>query len=317
VTVNLLHQWWLDIIHLPYREILAAAPDVLVVAMLVYYVLMLAKGTRAWQVLWGLLAFAAIYGISNWLNLLTLSFILEKIFFLGPVALVILFLPEVRHALEEVGRLGFWGRGFVSIGNEDMSDLVGHLVRAASVLASRRTGALIVIERETGLSDIIETGTPLNAAVTVELLGTIFYSGSPLHDGAVILRGSRIAAAGCTLPLSDSPHIETTIHTRHKAALGISEVSDAAIIVVSEETGIISLAYEGNLVRGLRDEALQQRLMEILQGKVRLSLRRRLLSAASPVTSALPSQPAEKAPPAEPKQRRPRTFYGLPRSSKD
>jgi len=174
-----------------------------------------------------------------------------------------------------------------------------------------------VIERETGLSDIIETGTPLNAAVTVELLGTIFYSGSPLHDGAVILRGSRIAAAGCTLPLSDSPHIETTIHTRHKAALGISEVSDAAIIVVSEETGIISLAYEGNLVRGLRDEALQQRLMEILQGKVRLSLRRRLLSAASPVTSALPSQPAEKAPPAEPKQRRPRTFYGLPRSSKD
>jgi len=288
-----------------------------VVAVLVYYVIMLAKGTRAWQVLWGLLAFAAIYAISNWLNLLTLSFILEKIFFLGPVALVILFLPEVRHALEEVGRLGFWGRGFVNIGNEDMSDLVGHLVRAATVLSSRRTGALIVIERETGLTDIIETGTPLNAAVTVELLGTIFYSGSPLHDGAVIVRGSRIAAAGCTLPLSDSPHIETTIHTRHKAALGISEVSDAAIIVVSEETGIISLAFEGNLVRGLRDEALQQRLMEILQGKVRLSLRRRLLAKESVGTVPTTPPPVESTPPAEPKQRRPRTFYGITRSSKD
>jgi diadenylate cyclase len=317
VHVISVHQWWLNFIHLPYKQILAAAPDVLVVAYLVYYVIMLAKGTRAWQVLWGLLAFAAIYAISNWLNLLTLSFILEKIFFLGPVALVILFLPEVRHALEEVGRLGFWGRGFVSIGNEDMSDLVGHLVRAATVLSSRRTGALIVIERETGLSDIIETGTPLNAAVTVELLGTIFYSGSPLHDGAVIVRGNRIAAAGCTLPLSDSPHIETTIHTRHKAALGISEVSDAAIIVVSEETGIISLAFEGNLVRGLRDESLQQRLMEIIQGKVRLSLRRRLLAAGRGGSQGAAAVSTEKNESQEPKQRRPRTFYGLPRSSKD
>ncbi len=317
MTAISLHQWWLYFIHLPFREFLSASPDVLVVAFLVYYIIMLAKGTRAWQVLWGLLAFSLIYMVSNWLNLLSLHWILEQMFYLGPVALVILFLPEVRHALEEVGRLGFWGRGFGNIGNEDMTDLVGQLVRAASVLSSRRTGALIVIERETGLSDIIDTGTPLNAAVTVELLGTIFYSGSPLHDGAVIIRGNRIAAAGCTLPLSDSPHIETTIHTRHKAALGISEVSDAAIIVVSEETSIISLAFEGNLVRGLRDEALQQRLMEILQGKVRLSLRRRLLAAGGVVSTAPAAGTSEKPSPPEPKPRRPRTFYGLPRSSKD
>jgi diadenylate cyclase len=308
----------LYIVHLPFKEFLTASPDVLVVSFLVYHVIMLAKGTRAWQVLWGLLAFAVIYAISNWLNLLSLHWVLEQMFYLGPVALVILFLPEVRHALEEVGRLGFWGRGFVSIGSEDMTDLVVHLVRAASVLSSRRTGALIVIERETGLSDIIDTGTPLNAGVTVELLGTIFYSGSPLHDGAVVVRGNRIAAAGCTLPLSDSPHIETTIHTRHKAALGISEISDAAIIVVSEETGIVSLAFEGNLVRGLRDEALQQRLMEILQGKVRLSLRRRLLAAGGTVSAASPNPSAEKGEGAtEPKPRRSRSFYGLTRSSKD
>jgi diadenylate cyclase len=320
VTVLSLHIWWINFIHtfpIYCKEFLSASPDVLVVAYLVYYVIMLAKGTRAWQVLWGLLAFAAFWGISNWLNLMTLSFILEKIFFLGPVALVILFLPEVRHALEEVGRLGFWGRGFVSIGNEDVSDLVAQLVRTATVLSSRRTGALIVIERETGLADIIETGTSLNAAVTVELLGTIFYSGSPLHDGAVIIRGDRIAAAGCILPLSDSPYIETTIHTRHKAALGISEVSDAAIIVVSEETGIISLAYEGNLVRGLREEALQQRLMEIIQGKVRLSLRRRLLAAGGNVANVPAAPVVDKPADVEPKQRRSRTFYGLPRSSKD
>jgi diadenylate cyclase len=322
VTEATLHQWWLLFIP-QLLDFLKAAPDVLVVAFLIYYVIMLAKGTRAWQVLWGLLAFAVIFGLSAMWNLETLNWILKQMFALSPVALVILFLPEVRHALEEVGRLGFWGRGFVSIGNEDMSDLVGHLVRAASVLSSRRTGALIVIERETGLSDIIETGTPLNATVTVELLGTIFYSGSPLHDGAAIVRGNRIVAAGCTLPLSDSPHIETTIHTRHKAALGISEVSDAAIIVVSEESSIISLAYEGNLVRGLRDEALQQRLMEILQGKIRLSLRRRLLAAGagSPPTNTNSSTatPEQKKPiqnkPEEPKLRRP--FYGLPRSSKD
>jgi diadenylate cyclase len=313
-----LHDWWLYFIHLPFEQFLRAAPDVLVVAFLVYYVIMLAKGTRAWQVLWGLLAFAVIFGISSWLNLLTLNWILKQMFLLGPVALVILFLPEVRHALEEVGRLGFWGKGFVSIGNEDMSDLVSHLVRAASVLSSRRTGALIVIERETGLSDIIETGTPLNAIVTVELLGTLFYSGSPLHDGAVIIRGNRIVAAGCTLPLSDSPHIETTIHTRHKAALGISEVSDAAIIVVSEETSIISLAFEGNLVRGLRDEALQQRLMEILQGKVRLSLRRRLLAAGGTVSgTGVKSPQQEPKRQAEQKPKRQRTFYGKPRDIKD
>lgn len=270
-----------DFFHsIPTADLPQASIDVLVVSFLIYHLMMLAKGTRAWQVLIGLFVFVLVLLISQWLNLETLNWLLKQMFLLGPVAIVILFFPELRHALEEVGRLGFWGRGFVGLAQEDVTDLVSEMVHAAGLMANRRTGALIVIERETGLVDIIETGTELNAKVTSELLGTIFYAGSPLHDGAVIVRGGRVAAAGCTLPLSDSPHIGTTVHTRHKAALGISEQSDAAVIVVSEETGIISLAFEGNLVRGLRDEALEQRLIQILRGKERPSLRRRMSSAA-------------------------------------
>lgn len=264
-------------------DIAQASLDILVVSFLVYQLMMLAKGTRAWQVLIGLFVFVCVLLFSQWANLATLNWLLKQMFLLGPVAIVILFFPELRHALEEVGRLGFWGKGFIGLAQEDVSDLVNEIVHAAGLLANRRAGALIVIERETGLADIIETGTELNATVTSELLGTIFYPGSPLHDGAVIVRGNRVAAAGCTLPLSDSPHIGTTIHTRHKAALGISEQSDAAVVVVSEETGIISLAVEGNLVRGLRDEALEQRLMQVLRGDEKLSIRRRMSSAAGRV----------------------------------
>lgn len=279
-----LHHWYGVLRTFSVWECVQWALDVLIVSALVYYLLMLAKGTRAWQVLWGLVVFVFILLLSQWLGLQTLNWIIRQMFFLSPLAIVILFLPELRHALEELGRFGFWGRGFVGLASEDVSDLVGEIVRAASILSNRRAGALIVIERETGLVDIIETGTALNAVVSAELLGTIFYPGSPLHDGAVIIRGSRIAAAGCTLPLSDSPHVGTTIHTRHKAALGISEQSDATVVVVSEETGIISVAFNGKLVRGLRDEALEQRLVQVLRGKdvrgkERPSLRRRLSGA--------------------------------------
>jgi diadenylate cyclase len=294
VNTQLLQQIAAHFRNISIGDLPQASLDVLVVSFLIYHLMMLAKGTRAWQVLIGLTVFVAILFISQWLNLETLNWILKQMFFLGPVAIVILFLPELRHALEEVGRLGFWGRGFIGLAQEEVSDLVGEIVRAATILSNRKMGALIVIERETGLADIIETGTEMHALVTMELLGTIFYPGSPLHDGAVVVRGNRIAAAGCTLPLSVSPHIGTTIHTRHKAALGISEQSDAAVVVVSEETGIVSLAFEGNLVRGLRDEALNQRLTQILRGKERPSLRRRMSSAGGRVVTEQP-QPATPA----------------------
>jgi diadenylate cyclase len=204
-----------------------SAIDVLIVAYLIYQLMMLAKPTRAWQILLGLLIMGLVYILSKYAQLETLNWLLSQMFLLSPVAVLILFAPEARHALEEVGRIGFWRTNFVALTTKDISDLVSEIVRAVSVLSSRRTGALVVIEREVGLADVIETGTPLNAEVTAELLGTLFHPGSPLHDGAVVIRRGRIAAAGCTLPLTDSPNVGANVHTRHKAAIGITELSDA------------------------------------------------------------------------------------------
>ncbi|MGO8672895.1 MAG: diadenylate cyclase CdaA [Capsulimonadaceae bacterium] len=252
-----------------------ATVDISVVAYAIYKFMVLAKGTRAWQIISGLLVFLVILALSHWAQLITLEWLLQQMFLLGPVAIVILFYPELRHALEEVGRLGFWGRNFAIIDKEDVTLVVGELVRAANSLSDKKIGALIVLERETGLTDIIETGTTVNAEVSSELLGTLFYPGSPLHDGAVIIRRDRVVAAGCTLPLSESREIGTMVHTRHKAALGMSEQSDALVIVVSEERGIVSVAFGGKMVSGLRDDALRDRLMQSYMGKERTTVKRR------------------------------------------
>lgn len=247
---------------------LRTGADILIVAYLIYRLMMLAKGTRAWQIIWGLGVFAIIFALSSWAQLHALNWILRQLFQVGAVALVILFLPELRHALEDLGRLGFWGKGYTGLDKQDLAAIVGELVRAAGNLSDKRIGALIVLERETGLTDVIDTGTLINALVSAELLGTIFYPGCPLHDGAAIVRRDRVVAAGCTLPLTDNP-IGIPVHTRHKAALGMSERSDAVILVVSEETGIISLASEGKMERGLRDDRLRDRLMQAFTGRER------------------------------------------------
>lgn len=239
--------------------------DVLAVAWLIYRLLLLAKGTRAWQIIAGLMFFFSAVVISDWLHFYALNWLLRQAFPLGPVAIVILFLPELRHALEEFGRPGFWGTSLGLTAKEDMGDMIDAVVSAVVTMSVKRVGALIVFERETGLADIVSTGTHINATVTSDLLGTIFYKGTPLHDGALIIRGDRLVAAGCTLPLTDSPRVDATVHTRHKAALGMSEASDSVVVVVSEETGTISIAVEGKLIRGLRDDTLRERLMSLLQ----------------------------------------------------
>lgn len=254
-------QVWAALHGLDYRVVI----DILAVAWLIYRLLLLAKGTRAWQVTAGLAIFFLAVYISDRFQLYSLNWLLRQAFPLGPVAIVILFLPELRHTLEEFGRPGFWGRSLGLVAKEEMRGMVDGVVTAVSTLSVKRIGALIVFEREVGLEDIIATGTPMNATVTSELIGTIFYKGTPLHDGAVIIREDRIVAAGCTLPLTASPKVDATVHTRHKAALGISEESDAIVVVVSEETGTISLALEGKLIRGLRDDTLQERLYALLQ----------------------------------------------------
>jgi diadenylate cyclase len=242
---------------------LVAAVDIALVAYLIYRLILLARPTRAWQILIGLLVFFGILYLSKQLGFMTLHWVLRQITPLGPVAIVILLYPELRHLLEELGRFGFWGAPLhVGSRREDMTATIEEVVRAAALLSPRKTGALIVLERETGLADITSSGIALDAEVSTELLATLFHAGTPLHDGAVIVRGGRIVAAGCTLPLSDAPNIATNVHTRHRAALGVSEQSDAAVVVVSEETGTISLAMGGKLIRGLKDDTLRRRLNE-------------------------------------------------------
>ncbi len=239
--------------------------DVLLVAAIFYSLVMLAKGTRAWQIMWGLIVFGFIYFLSDLLYLRTLNWLLRQIVPLAPVALVILFYPELRYALEEVGRVQFWRSRLRLLPKEDINHLIHELVRAMVDLSARKVGALVVIEREEGLDDIIVSGTRLDAEVTAELLKTIFHNGSALHDGAVMIRGDRALAASCLLPLTDSPTVSSAIHTRHRAAIGVTERSDALALVVSEETGSISLSYEGKLVRGLKEDTLRQRLVAALQ----------------------------------------------------
>ncbi len=251
--------------------------DILIVAYLIYRLMMLAKGTRAWQIITGLVVFVGMLLFSTWARLSALSWLLQQILPLGPVAIVILFYPELRHALEEVGRLGFWGRGFTGLDRENLSSMVGEIVLAAESLSDKKIGALLVLEREANLGYIIDNGTLINAEVNHDLLCTLFYPGSPLHDGAVVIRRDRVVAAGGTLPLSEVREVQgMQVHTRHKAALGISEQSDALVVVVSEETGIISLAFEGKMARGLRDDGrLRDLLIREYTGHVRPSVRRR------------------------------------------
>jgi len=262
--VHFLPVWINKLSQAGWVSVVTTVIDIVLVTVVIYWLMMLAKRTRAWQIMWGLVIFFAAVFITNQLNLTTVNWLLQKFVPLGPVAIVLLFYPELRHILEEIGRVAGWGRGFSLLQKEDIRTIVGEIAAAASRMSAHRIGGLIVLEREIALDDIAATGTRLQAAVSCQLLVTIFHPGSALHDGAVIIRGSRIIAAGCTLPLSDSLHVGAMVHTRHKAAIGVSEVSDAAVVVVSEETGTVSLALEGKLHSGMTEETLTKRLLTLL-----------------------------------------------------
>ena len=224
---------------------------------------MLSKRTRTWKIISGLFIYLLLILATERLQLHTFNYLLRSFLPLGPVAIVLLFYPELRHSLEYLGQAAGWGTRFALMEKEDVTTLIPVVVRSACKMSERQIGALIVIEREDSLEDIAATGTRLDAAVSEELIASIFNPGGPLHDGAILVRGTRVIAAGCTLPLSESTHVGRMIHTRHKAALGVAEESDAAVVVVSEETGTISLALEGKLHRGLNEETLTQWLKSI------------------------------------------------------
>jgi len=210
---------------------------------------MLVRGTRGWRILLGLLVFAAALTLSDVLNLVTLHWILEKATMLGPVALVILFLPELRQTLEGLTKFSLMPERVVEAGHEKTLDrtAVEEIVGAVTEMARDRIGAILVIETGAHMDEIAANGVPLNAKISSSLLGSIFYGQNPLHDGAVIIRGDSILAAACRLPLSESARIDKTLHMRHRAAIGVTEQNDAVSIVVSEERGTISVVQEGKL----------------------------------------------------------------------
>jgi len=261
--LDFISAWQRDLAGAGWTVWLSTALDILLVAAVIYWLIMLSKRTRAWQIIWGILFFLLLVFLTDRLQLQTLNYLLGKFLLLGPVAIVILFYPELRHALENMGRIAEWGGELTGPAREQMSTVVQVVVRAACGMSQRQVGALIVIERENSLDDIAATGTKLDAQVSEELIGSIFNPGGPLHDGGVIIKGTRIIAAGCTLPLSESAHVGTMIHTRHKAALGVAEESDAAVVVVSEETGTISLALDGKLYRELDEAGLTEWLKSV------------------------------------------------------
>ena len=238
------------------------AIDIIIVTFVVYYLLKLILETRAQQIIKGILVLVAATFVSDVLELHTLNWMCKGALTLGAVAVLIVLQPELRRALEFMGR----GRIVSGIGSGDKESskrVVQAITNAVEKFSSDKTGALIVFERQTVLEDYAETGTVLDAFITQQLLGNIFYEGAPLHDGAIIISGTKVYAAGCVLPLSSSQNISKELGTRHRAGLGITEISDAVALIVSEETGIISMAEDGKLERFLDSRTVEKRLLDI------------------------------------------------------
>ncbi|MBJ6361139.1 diadenylate cyclase CdaA [Paenibacillus sp. GCM10012307] len=240
--------------------------DIGLVSFIIYKLFLLVRGTRAVQLLKGIFVLAAAWAISTWFNLYTLKWLMSQMFTFGIITVVlILFQPEVRRALEQLGRGKLFGRS--NGADPQINEQINQLIQSLNYLSERKIGALIVFERQTGLNEYIESGIRMESNISSELLINLFIPNTPLHDGAVIIRGSQIMAAACYLPLSENPFISKELGTRHRAAIGISEVCDAISVVVSEETGQISLAVGGMVVRGIKQESLISKLFEELSPK--------------------------------------------------
>jgi len=243
---------WIDVI------------DITILAVVIYWLLKLTSKTRAMQVLKGLGVILLATWVTDFLGLVGITWLLNYVLTAGALLIVIIFQPELRRALAKIGRGRF---ELVSSQSTYAQENVNRILHAVLSLSKKRIGALIVFERKTGLKDVIESGTRISAEISSELIENLFFVNSPLHDGAVIIREDRIEAAGCFLPLSDNKQIGQELGTRHRAALGVSEVSDSMTLVVSEETGVISVAQDGSLIRYLDSKALKDLLEEVFMIK--------------------------------------------------
>lgn len=236
------------------------AVDILVVAIVVYNLLLLIRGTRAVQMLLGIVFVGIVYYLARIIELPTLQRMLESLLIVLPFAIIVLFQQEMRRALASFGRNPLWGL----TKQQKVVASFGDIVLAATTLSSRRIGALIVIERLQGLRTYVENGIPLDASLSYDLLINVFTPDTPLHDGAVIVQDDRIAAAACFLPLTPNPELSKELGTRHRAALGITEETDAVAVIVSEESGTISVCFDGEMFRDLDGKSLRNALYKYL-----------------------------------------------------
>lgn len=237
--------------------------DILIVTYVFYKILCFIRETRAEQLIKGLLILGVALFASYVLDLYTLNWIMEKTMTIGAFALIVVFQPELRRGLEYIGRSKLVKKQFLQLDKERAKRITANMSRAIDFFSNNKVGALIIIEREISLNDIIETGTVLQAEISTELLGNIFYEGAPLHDGAAIIREDKIEAAGCVLPLTQNKSLSTDLGTRHRAGIGITENSDAIALIVSEESGIISMAVDGKLSRFLDIKTVEKTLLNL------------------------------------------------------
>lgn len=246
--------------------------DIVLVAFILYFIYKSIRDTRAISLLKGLVVLAIVSALSRYFDLHVVNWMIQQSLTIIMVALPVVFQPELRRGLERLGRGGFFMKT-VELPEQELNYVIEEVIRTARNLSRDKTGALIVFEREVGLAEIIDTGVPIDGKVTRELLENIFVVNTPLHDGAVVIRGTRIMAAGCLLPLTSKRDLSTELGTRHRAAIGLSEQTDAVILVVSEETGKISYTYGGHIYRHLEERQLQDVLATFL-GKPKTGISR-------------------------------------------
>lgn len=266
------------------------ALDVLIVAFLIYQLLLFIRGTHAVQMALGAMVLVLVYWVSSLLDLETVNWILRTFLPYVVFGIIVVFQAEIRKALAHLGKTPLLG----AFQSEKTEGVIDEVVLAATTLASNKTGAIVVIEREIGLRSYIETGIALDAIVTYDLLISIFNPGTPLHDGAVVIQGNRAAAAACFLPLTTNPELSRALGSRHRAAIGVTEDTDALALVVSEETGAISLVAGGQIRRGLDGRALKQALLEALEVEEAESAAASSQSAGEPGETAQPAAAKDK-----------------------
>lgn len=266
--MDFIYAAWNSLIQLLKQFRLSDAFDVAIMTFIVYNIIKIVRETRAGQLVKGILILLIVWGLSYWWQLYMLQNLLTYLFQFGVVALLVVFQPEVRHALEQIGRSGIRGHGWnfllpakdAELLLEKKRRAVNAVVDAAAQMSKQKTGALIVFEMSTKLGDIIDTGTIVNAIPSAPIIGNIFFNKAPLHDGAMIIRDGMVYAAGCILPLTKSTRVSLELGTRHRAAIGMSENSDAVVVVVSEETGQISIVRNGVITRNYTRETLKSEL---------------------------------------------------------